>query len=126
MAANKLTEIPQAMRDLAAKNIDQARAACTQLMDAVRKAQETVKTIVPPNPVVQGLTEIQERALNFTQQNLDASFSLADELSQAANLAEMLQIQSRHVQQQIQAYSLQAQEITGLVNGAMQKAKSSS
>ena len=40
MTAIKLPEMPQAMRELAAKNLDQAQAVCTKLMDAARKAQE--------------------------------------------------------------------------------------
>jgi len=36
MAANNLPEIPQALRDLTVKNIDRARAAYTQLMDAAQ------------------------------------------------------------------------------------------
>ncbi len=111
MTANGLPEIPQKMRELASNNIDQARAACTQLMDAARKAQETVKTMIPASPMLEGLNGVQERAMRFAEQNIDASFSLAKELSQAADLTEMLQIQSRHVQQQLHAYSAQAQEL---------------
>jgi len=115
VTANKLLEIPQAIRELTAKNIDQARAAYTQLMDAARKAQETMKGIIPPNPMVQGLNDVQERAMTFARQNIDATFSLADELSKAADLPEVLQIQSRHMQQQLQAYSAQAQELMSTV-----------
>ena len=60
MTANKLPEIPQAMRELTAKNIDQARVAYTQFMDAARRAQETMKGIIPPNPMLQGLNDVQE------------------------------------------------------------------
>ncbi len=115
MTANKLPEIPQAMRELAAKNIDHARTACTQLMDAARKAQDTMKTLIPSNPMLEGLNGVQERAMTFAEQTIAASFSLANELSQAADLTELLQIQSRHVQQQLQAYSAQAQ---GLMSAA--------
>ncbi len=110
MTAIKLPEMPQAMRELAAKNLDQAQAVCTKLMDAARKAQETMKTMIPASPMLEGLSGVQERALKFAEQNIDASFSLAKELSQATDLTEMLQIQSRHVQQQLHAYSAQAQE----------------
>jgi hypothetical protein len=110
VTAIKLPEMPQAMRELAAKNLDQAQAVCTKLMDAARKAQETMKTMIPASPMLEGLSGVQERALKFAEQNIDASFSLAKELSQAADLTEMLQIQNRHVQQQLHAYSAQAQE----------------
>src|SRR5271165_3811315 len=121
MAAKKQPEIPQEMRDLAVKNIDQARAAYGQLMDAATKAQEMMKSLVPSNPVAEGLSEVQERAMKFTRQNLDANFALANELAKASDLTEVLQIQSRHAQLQMHAYALQAQELAGLVNEAAQK-----
>ena len=126
MAETKQTEIPQEMREFAVQSIDQARAAYSQLMDTARKAQDMMKTIIPPNPVAQGLSEVQERAMRFTQQNLDASFSLAHELAKAKDLTEVLQIQSRHAQLQMHAYALQAQELGNLVNAASQKGKSGS
>jgi phasin len=121
MADTTLTEIPQEIRELAVHNVDQARAAFVQLMDAARKAQEMMKTIIPSNPLVQGLSEVQERAMRFTQQNLDASFSMTQELAKAADLTEALQIQSRHAQLQMHAYALQAQELGALGIAASQK-----
>ena len=123
MAEIKQTEIPQEMRELTVQSIDQARAAYSQLMETARKAQDMMKTIIPSNPVAQGLSEVQERAMRFTQQNLDASFSLAHELAKARDLTEVLQIQSRHAQLQMHAYALQAQELGNLVNAASQKGK---
>ena len=123
MTENKQTDIPQEMRELAVKNIDQARAAYSQLMDAAQKAQEMMKALIPSNPAVQGLNEAQERAMRITQQNLDASFALANELTKAKDLTEALQIQSRHAQLQMHAYALQAQELTGMVSEAAKKGK---
>ena len=48
--------------------------------------------------------------MRFTQQNLDASFAMANELTKAKDLKEALQIRSRHAQLQMHAYVLQAQE----------------
>ena len=75
MAEAKQTEIPQEMRAFVSQNIDQARDACKQLMDAASKVQDMMKSMVPANPAVAGLTEVAERAMRFTQQNLDAGFS---------------------------------------------------
>jgi phasin len=122
MAETKQPEIPQEMRDLAMQNINQARAAYAQLMDATRKAQEMMKAATP-GPMAAGLDDVQERMMRFTQQNLDASFSLANELTKAKDLKEALQIQSRHAQLQMHAYALQAQELGAMVNEAAQKAK---
>jgi hypothetical protein len=49
MAQNQQPNVPQEMRDLAERNIDQARADCGQLMDAARKAQEMMKSL-PAEP----------------------------------------------------------------------------
>lgn len=123
MSYTKQTAIPKEMRDVAVQSIDQARAACTQVMDAARKAQDMMKTMIPANPIAEGLNEVQERAMKFTQQNLDAGFSLAQELAKAKDLAEALQIQSRHAQLQMQAYTLQAQELGGLMTAAASQTK---
>src|SRR5271165_3859177 len=114
-------DVPQEVREIAVKNVDQARAAYSQFMDAARQAQEMMKALIPSNPVAQGLSEAQERAMKFTQQNLDASFALANELAKAKDLTEALQIQSRHAQLQMHAYALQAQELTGMVNAVAKK-----
>ena len=126
MAETKQTEIPQQARDAVLHSIGQARTAYHQLMEAAHKAQDMLKMIAPPNPATAGVAEVQERAMRFTQQNLDASFGLANELAGAVDLQEALQIQSRHAQLQMQAYTLQAQELGAMVTAAAQKAKQGS
>lgn len=126
MTEIKTMEIPQDMREYVVKNIDQARAACKQLMDATAKVQDMMKALTPANPALAGLGEVTERAMRFTQQNLDANFSLAEELAKAKDLAEMLQIQNRHAQLLLHAYTLQAQELGSLVNGVLKKVKTAS
>jgi phasin len=111
MTENTIPEIPQAVREFAAKSIDQTRAAYTQLFDAARKTQESVKSMIPANPMVERLSDVQERAISFAKQNIDAGFSLASELSQASDLTEVLKIQSKFAQQQLQAYASQAKEL---------------
>jgi hypothetical protein len=61
--------------------------------------------------------------MRFTQQNLDAGFTLAHELAKAKDLTDALQIQNRHAQLQVHAFALQAQELGTLVNAAIQKGK---
>lgn len=123
MTYTKQMQIPKEMREFAAQSVDQARAACTQVMEAARKTQDMMKAMIPANPIAEKLSEVQERATKFTQQNLDAGFSLAQELANAKDLTEALQIQSRHAQQQMHAYSQQAQELGGLVTAAATKMK---
>ncbi len=125
MSDTMQTEIPQVMRELAAKNIDQARVAYNQFMNSARKTQEMmiayIPSSLPSNPALQGLIEAQERAMRLVQQDIDASFALADELAKAKDLEEMQQIQGRYTQLQMQAYALQAQEFAGTKNKAVKK-----
>ena len=95
--------------------------ACSWML--ARKGLEMINAMVPSNPTAAGLNEVQERVMRFTPQNLDASFAMANELAKAKGLKEALQIQSRHTQLQMHAFSLQAQELGSLMNEAAQKAK---
>ncbi len=123
MAEVNQMEVPKEAREFVVQNINQARDAFKQLMDAASKVQDMMKTMVPGNPALAGLSDVQERAMRFTQQNLDAGFALAQELAKAKDLADALQIQSRHAQLQVHAFALQAQELGTLVNAAIQKGK---
>jgi len=118
MARTPQFEFPAQMRELAERNVEQVRAACGQFMDAARKAQDMIGAMVPDNPLTAGMKEVQERTMRFAQQNIDASFLLASELAKARDFPEMLNIQSRHAQLQMAAYSTQAQELGRLMADA--------
>ena len=77
MTQNQMFESPQQMRELAEKNIEQARSAYEQFMNAALKAQ----ALMPSNPVTASMKEAQDRAMKFTQANLNASFDLAASLA---------------------------------------------
>jgi phasin len=115
MARTPQYEFPTEMRELAERNVEEARAACGQFMDAARKAQDMIETMLPENSMTVGMKQVQERTMRFTQQNIDASFSLASELAKAKDFKEMLEIQSRHAQLQLTAYAMQASELGRLM-----------
>jgi phasin len=123
MARDQQFEFPTQMRELAERNVEQVRAACGQFMDAARKAQDMMGTMVPANPMMAGMKQVQERTMRFTQQNLEAGFSLASELAKAKDFKEMMDIQSRHAQLQMAAYATQAQELGRLMADAAQNAQ---
>jgi phasin len=113
-------EFPMQMRELAEKNLEKVQTAFGQFMDATRKAQDVIGTMVPDNPMTAGMKQVQERSMRFTQQNIDASFSMASELAKAKDLKECLDIQSRHAQLQMATFSTQAQELGRLMINAAQ------
>ena len=120
--ANNPFEIPDQIRDLAERSVEQARSAYGQFMDAMLKAQSTSLTSLPANAMSTSFSDIQERAINFARQNFEASEKLATDLARAKDIAAVLDVQKRFAQSQMQAYAMQAQELGGLMMTAAQRA----
>jgi phasin len=113
-------EIPEAVRQVAEKNVEQTRSAYLQFMDMTRKAQEMM--VQSSGAFAETAREIQLRSLKFAEQNMEAGFALAHDLARARDVREYLEIQQRHTQRQIQTYTDQAQELGRLMSAAAQKA----
>src|SRR5262249_53093117 len=113
-------EIPQQLRDLAERNVEQARQAYGQFMDAMVQATSMWMGAMPANDMTSGFKVVQDRSVRFAKQNAEACFSLASELANAKDIPDVLAIQSRYAQTQMQAYALQAQELSRLMAEAAQ------
>jgi hypothetical protein len=74
---------------------------------------------VPPQTLVAGFKEFQERAMDFAKENAEASFALARELAGAKDVQEVMSIQSRYAETQIHAYARQVQELSRVMGEAM-------
>jgi hypothetical protein len=120
MAQPPTFEIPQQLREMAEKNLEHARSAYGQLMDAMTQAMGMWANATPANAMTAGFKVVQDRAVKFAKQNGDACFNLATELATAKDLTDVLSIQSRHAQSMMQSYSLQAQELSRLMVEAAQ------
>ena len=114
--------IPQHLRELAEKNIEQARAAYGQLMEAMTQAARAWST-APSTVMASGFKVVQERVIQFAKENADAGFALASELAKAQDLQGILRLQSNFAQTQMQSYARQAQELGGLMAEAMPSSK---
>jgi hypothetical protein len=115
MAQTPPFEIPHQLREMADQNEEHARAAYGQFKDAVTQAMGMWASATPPNAVTSSFKVVQDRAVKFAKQNAEACFNLASELASAKDITDVLGIQTRHAQTQMQAYSLQAQELSRLV-----------
>lgn len=114
-------EIPEAVRDLAERNVEQARSAYGQFMDMARRAQESVTQ--SQGAMAAGALEIQSRALRFAEDNTNANFNFASELARARDMKDYFDIQTRFAQKQMQIYAQQAQELGRMMTEAAEKAK---
>jgi hypothetical protein len=118
MAQNNPFEMPQQLRELAEKNVEQARNSYSQFMDAMAKAAGMWSAAIPQTEATAGFKTVQERASRFAKQNTDACFNMATELAAAKDIQEIMSIQSRYAQVQMQAYATQAQEMSRLMMAA--------
>ena len=115
-------EIPQQMRDLAERNIEQARMAYDQFMGAMNQAMGMWAQAIPGNGMTAGFKRVQDRATMFAKQNAEAAFALASDLANAKDVQQVLTLQSRFAQSQMQSYAMQAQDLGRLIMEAMQRA----
>ena len=120
MTQNQPFEVPQQLRELAEKNVEQGRAAYAQFMDAMIVGSSMWLGAMPGNDAASGFKVAQERSIRFAKQNAEAGFTLASELANAKNITDILAIQSRYAQTQMQTYALQAQELGRLLTEAVQ------
>jgi phasin len=114
-------EIPAAVRELAERNVEQARSAYNQFLDMARQTQDLVAK--SSDVMAQSARELQVKALRYAEQNMDANFAFVSDLARARDLQEYVEIQSRYAQRQMQAYSEQAQELGRLMADAAQRAQ---
>lgn len=114
-------EIPEAVRELAERNVEQARSAYNQFLDMARQTQDLVAK--SSDAMAHSARELQVKALRYTEQNMDANFAFVTDLARARDLQEYVEIQSRYAQRQMQTYSEQAQELGRLMAEAAQRAQ---
>ena len=114
MPEKQTFEIPQQLLDLAEKKVEQARATYGQFMDAMTQAMSAWPS-APANARASGFKAVHERAIQFAKENAEAGFALARELAKSKDVQEVLRLQSKFAQQQMQAYARQAQDLGRLM-----------
>jgi hypothetical protein len=118
MADKSSFEIPPELREMAEKNVEQAKAAYGQFMDFLTQAMNAWSQSPSGAPII-GFRVVQERAIAFAKENAERSFALASDLARAKDVPEVLTLQSRYAQTQMQTFGLQAQQLAWLMTDAM-------
>ncbi len=114
-------EIPQTMREIAERNVEQARSAYAQFADMAKKAQETASKST--DVMAESTRELQSRTMSFAQDHVEASFQLAADLAKARDFKDYLEIQARYAQRQMASYTEQAQELGKMMGDIAQTAQ---
>jgi len=86
------TEVPQAMRDLAERNIAQMRETYERSKDALEGVvQSWERSFDATN---QGAVALNRKIIDIAQRNINSGFDLAKGLAGAKNLAEAMELQA--------------------------------
>lgn len=118
---DKQFEIPDTVRELAERNVEQARQAYSQFMDMARQAQTVVAK--SSEAMAKGAVDVQVQALRYAEENIDATFKFASDLAKARDLREYVEVQTRYAQQQMKSYTEQAQDLGRMLSDVAQKAQ---
>lgn len=122
MPDNKMFEIPTEMRELAEKNVEEARVAYGQFMEFMSQAINAWSSTGAPE--AGNFKALQERAVSFAKENAERSFSLASDLANAKDMQDVVTLQSRYVQTQMQTFGIQAQQLSWLMADAFRNMQS--
>jgi phasin len=104
-----MTKIPNEIRDLTSKSIEEARKAFDNFIEAAHKA--TAQAEGTANALQSSTKEASMKALSFTEANVKAAFDHAQKLIQAKDPQEFLAYQSEYVKKQLAAMEEHAKEL---------------
>jgi phasin len=102
-------EIPEQMREVADKSVGQARQAFEQFLDATQKAMATAENSA--KTVTEGAADVSRQSLSFVEENIAASFDLAQRLVQARTVQEVAALQQEYIGRQMRALTEQGKQL---------------
>jgi phasin len=111
-------EIPEQMRDMAEKSVGEARQAFERFLDAAQKAATQAEG--SSRSLGEGAADLSRQSLLFLEDNIAASFDLAQRLVQARTLEEMAALQQEFLQRQMTAAAEQGKVLGAMAGRATQ------
>ncbi len=106
------TTVPESVRALAEKTVNQSREAYERGKDALEEAIDALERSF--DAAGQGATAFNRKLIDLAQRNLNSAFDLAKNLAGAKNLAEIVELQSAFIRHQFDVFASQASEIRAL------------
>ena len=86
-----------------------------------RGAMGTSMGAMPSIPMVAGFKDVQDRAVAMVKKNAELAFALVEKIAKAQNFQEIVTLQTRFAQDQMQAYATEMQELQKLMGETLQK-----
>jgi phasin len=102
-------EIPEQMREVADKSVGEARKAFEQFLNATQKAMATAENSA--KSVGEGAADVSRQSLAFVEDNIAASFDLAQRLVQARTVQEIAALQQEYLRRQMKNLTEQGKQL---------------
>ena len=102
-------EIPNEMRAVAERSVEQAKLAFTKYMQAAQEAVSTFEERVKASQV--GAQGISKKAVSFAERNVLSAFEFAQKIVQAKDIQELVRMQTEFLQSQMQALGEQVKDL---------------
>jgi phasin len=102
-------DIPDQMREVADKSVQQAKQAFDQFMEATQQA--VAKAEVSAKSLRDGASDMNRQALAFMENNLASSFDVAQRLVRARTVEEVASIQQEFLNRQMAAIAEQGKQL---------------
>jgi len=112
--------IPDQMREIADRSVDEAKKAFGQFIDATHQA--VAKAEGTANSIREGAADINKQALAFVEENITASFELASRLVRARTVEEVAALQQEFLKRQMSTAAEQGKQLSDMASRAMKKA----
>jgi phasin len=106
------TAIPEGVRALAERTVDQTREAYDRSTDAFEASVATFEKSF--DDAGQGAAAFNRKIIDIARRNLNSSFDLAKSLAGAKSLADMVELQTAYWRKQFGTLTAQAEEVREL------------
>jgi phasin len=108
---NMTTAVPEAVRAMAEKAVDQSREVYDRSKDALDASVATLERTL--DAAGQGAVAFNRKIIDIAQRNVNSGFDLAKSLA-GANLSEMMELQAVYWQKLLGTLASQAEEVRAL------------
>ena len=106
------TSIPESVRAMAEKAVDQSREVYDRSKDALDASVATLERTF--DAAGQGAVAFNRKLIDIAQRNVNSGFDLAKSLAGAKNLSEMVEFQAAYWQKLLGTLVSQAEEVRAL------------
>ena len=111
-ATTAATSVPEAVRAMAEKAVDQSREVYERSKDALDASVASLERTL--DAAGQGAVAFNRKIIDIAQRNVNSGFDLAKSLAGAKNLAEMVELQAAYWQKLLDTLTSQSEEVRGL------------